>query len=361
MTGVVPAQQGNARMPDAPPPVAEATRMFQEASEAAAAVEQQLERLPNVLRRLAADRGARSRSSFVTVARGSSDHAATYAKYLSETRLGVLTSSAAPSVASLYDKGAHLRDSVLLAISQSGRSPDLLAAVEAARRAGACTIAMVNDESSPLAAMGHYTIPLCAGPETAVAATKSFIASLTAIAQLVGHWSGDEGLLRSVGRLPARLRKAWTLDWSDAVARLRGKESAYIVGRGLGLGIAQEAALKLKETCGIHAEAFSSAELRHGPIAIVGPGFPVLAFGQHDGTVDDVRKLIRELAANGAEVLSSGVGSAAGLMLPTPRAEPELQPVLEIQTFYRMVNVLAVARGFDPDRPRHLHKVTETL
>lgn len=348
-------------MPDAPPPV-EATRMFQEASEAAATVERQLERLPDVLRRLAADRGARSRSSFVTVARGSSDHAATYAKYLIETRLGVLTSSAAPSIASLYDGVSHLRDSVLLAISQSGRSPDLLAAVEAARRAGACAIAMVNDEASPLAATAHYTVPLCAGPETAVAATKSFIASLTAIAQLVGYWSGDERLLRSVERLPACLREAWELDWSDAVARLRDRENVYVVGRGLGLGIAQEAALKLKETCGIHAEAFSSAELRHGPIAIVGPGFPVLAFGQNDGTLDDVRKLVGELVGNGADVLSSGIeGGAGGLVLPTSAAAPELQPVLQIQTFYRMVNALAIARGSDPDRPRHLRKVTETL
>lgn len=360
MNELMSAQQGNACMSDAPPPLAvEATRMFREASEAATAVERQLERLPDVLHRLAADPGARSRRSFVTVARGSSDHAATYAKYLIETRLGVLTSSAAPSVASLYDGASHLRDSVLLAISQSGRSPDLLAAVEAARRAGACTIAMVNDEGSPLAEIPDYVIPLCAGPETGVAATKSFITSLTAIAQLVAYWSENGPLLGAIERLPAQLRRARELDWSEAVARLRDQDSLYVVGRGLGLGIAQEAALKLKETCGIHAEAFSSAELRHGPIAIVGPGFPVLAFGQNDGTLEDVRKLVAELVANGADVLSCGI-EGAGLVLPTLPADPGLQPVLHIQAFYRMVNALAIARGSDPDRPRHLRKVTET-
>ncbi|MGH8495898.1 MAG: SIS domain-containing protein [Gammaproteobacteria bacterium] len=348
-------------MPDSAPPVAEATRMFEEASQAVAAVERQLERLPSVLKRLAADRHARSRLSFVTVARGSSDHAASYAKYLIETRLGMLTSSAAPSVASLYDTRSHLRDSVLLAISQSGRSPDLLATVRAAREVGACTVAMVNDEASPLAAMSHYAIPLCAGAETGVAATKSFIASLSAVAQLAGYWSGDEQLLAAVARLPARLRLAWELDWSAAASHLRDKESLYVVGRGLGLAVAQEAALKLKEICGQHAEAFSSAELRHGPMAIVRSGFPVLVFAQNDGTLEDVRKLTAELNVRGADVLSSGIDGAPGVELPSIAAEPELQPALHIQAFYRMAIALAIARGYDPDRPRHLSKVTETL
>ncbi|HZD52833.1 MAG TPA: SIS domain-containing protein [Woeseiaceae bacterium] len=335
--------------------------MFREASEAADAVEAQLGRLPDVLERLAADHAARRRSSFVTLARGSSDHAATYAKYVIETRLGMLTCSAAPSVASLYETRSHLGESVLLAISQSGRSPDLLAAVRAAREAGACTVALVNDETSPLAEISHYAIPLCAGAETGVAATKSFIASLTAIAQLAGYWSEDGPLLGAIARLPEKLRQAWALDWSGAVPRLRDRESLYVVARGLGLGVAQEAALKLKETCGQHAEAFSSAELRHGPVAIVRRGFPVLALAQGDGTIEDMRRLLAELVMHGADVLSSGIDRAAGLSLPWIPAEPELQPVLHVQAFYRMASELAIARGCDPDRPRHLRKVTETL
>lgn len=353
--------QGNERVPEPPVLKPEETRTFREASDAALAVERQLERLPDVLRRIASDHGARSRAAFITVARGSSDHAATYAKYLVETKLGILTSSAAPSVASQYATRAHLRDSMLLAISQSGQSPDLLETVRAARAAGACTVALVNEESSPLAALAHYTVPLCAGTETGVAATKSFIASLSAIAQLVGHWADDEPLLAAIGQLPSLLRRAWELDWSEAVEQLRGRESLYVVARGLGLAIAQEAALKLKETCGQHAEAFSAAELRHGPLALVNRGFPVLVFAQDDGTREDVRALAGDLSDRGADVLIAGVEDAGGRELPFVPSRPELQPLLHIQAFYRMVNAVALARGHDPDHPAHLSKVTETF
>jgi glucosamine--fructose-6-phosphate aminotransferase (isomerizing) len=348
-------------MPPSHSPAPEGTRTFREAQEAAVAVERQLARLPDVLRLLVRDRALRSRPGFVTLARGSSDHAATYAKYLIETRLGVLVSSAAPSVSSVYAMHAHLRDTVLLAISQSGRSPDLLATLRAAREAGACTVALVNDEHSPLAASAHYVVPLCAGPETGVAATKSFIASLSAIAQLAAHWTGDAALLRAIDELPALLRQAWELDWSAAVERLAGEKSLYVVGRGLGLGVAQEAALKLKETCGQHAEAFSSAELRHGPLALIASGFPVLVLAQADATLADVQSLVHELVARGAAVLAAGLPDGEGHALPFVPAVPELQPLLHAQAFYRMVNALALARGRDPDRPAHLTKVTETL
>lgn len=356
-----PAWQGNENVPDSLSLMPEETRTFLEASEAALAVERQLERLPDVLRRIASDRGARSRAAFITVARGSSDHAATYAKYLVETKLGILTSSAAPSVASQYAKSSHLRGGMLLAISQSGRSPDLLETVRAARAAGACTVALVNEESSPLAALAQYTVPLCAGPEAGVAATKSFIASLSAIAQLVAHWADDSALLDGIDALPSLLRRAWGLDWSAAVERLRDRESLYVVGRGLGLGAAQEAALKLKETCGQHAEAFSAAELRHGPLALVNSGFPVLVLAQADGTLEDVRALARDLSGRGADVLAAGLEDSGGTVLPFVPARPELQPLTHIQAFYRMITALAIARGRDPDHPAHLSKVTETF
>ena len=313
-----------------------------------------MEKLGERLRRLAP-------RAVVTLARGSSDHAATFAKYLIETRLGILTSSAAPSVSSVYAAKADLRGTVFIAISQSGASPDLLAAVANARTAGALIIALVNVESSPLAKAADYTIALCAGPEQSVAATKSYITSLAALIHLVAFWAEDEELLDALSEAPAQLEKAWGLDWQSAVAQLRPARDLYVVGRGLGLGVAQEAALKLKETCGLHAEALSAAELRHGPMALVNPGFPVLIFAQNDETHRGVEALAAELAERGARVLLAGATAPNSIVLATESSHPAIQPLLIIQSFYRMVNALSLARGFDPDHPPHLRKVTETV
>jgi glucosamine--fructose-6-phosphate aminotransferase (isomerizing) len=326
-----------------------ATHLYREAAQAAETVRLQirtntekLQKLGEALRRLAP-------RAVVTCARGSSDHAATFAKYLIETRLGVLTSSAAPSVSSVYMAKADLRGTVLLAISQSGASPDLLAAVANAKAAGAMIVALVNVETSPLAQAADFTVPLCAGSEQSVAATKSYIASLAAIIHLVAHWGQDEELLDALVKAPAQLERAWKHDWQPALAHLEPARDLYVVGRGLGLGVAQEAALKLKETCGLHAEALSAAELRHGPMALVQVGFPVLIFAQNDET------------HGGVEILLAGAKAPEALILGTETAHPAIQPMLIIQSFYRMVNALAVARGFDPDRPPHLRKVTETV
>jgi glucosamine--fructose-6-phosphate aminotransferase (isomerizing) len=297
----------------------------------------------------------------VTCARGSSDHAATFAKYLIETRLGILTSSAAPSVSSVYAAKADLRGTVMLAISQSGASPDLLATVASAKSAGAMIIALVNVETSPLAEAADYTIPLCAGSEQSVAATKSYIAALAAIIHLVAFWSEDEELLDALAQAPAQLEQAWKLDWQPALAHLTSARDLYVIGRGLGLGIAQEAALKLKETCGVHAEALSAAELRHGPMALVQVGFPVLIFAQNDETHGGVEALAAELAERGAQIMLAGANAPKSLVLATETAHPAIQPMLIIQSFYRLVNALALARGYDPDRPPHLRKVTETV
>jgi glucosamine--fructose-6-phosphate aminotransferase (isomerizing) len=337
------------------------TRMLREAAAAPAAVRAQLaanrdavEDLGNALRRFAP-------RAVVTCARGSSDNAATYARYLVETRTGLLASSAAPSVSSLYASRADLRSVLFLAISQSGASPDLLAAAQAARAAGAFVVALVNVEGSPLERAANRTIPLLAGAESSVAATKSFIASLSAILQLVGNWTQDEELLQALAGLPERLETAWRLDWSPALESLKPAGSLFVVARGLGLGVAQEAALKLKETCGLHAEAFSSAELRHGPLALVTRGFPVLALSQHDETRADVEKLAADLAGMGAEVFLAGSEAPGARTLPALRAHPAIEPLLLIQSFYRLADALALARGRDPDRPPHLRKVTETV
>ena len=340
---------------------AESTRMFREAAEAPAVVRAQLE--SNLAR--VARLGERLRQSrprvVVTCARGSSDHAATFARYLIETRLGILTSSAAPSVSSVYDASPRMDGAVVLAISQSGASPDLLAAVNNARGAGARIIGLVNAQSSPLAQLADDLIPLGAGVERSVAATKTYIASLAAVVQLVAHWSEDASLMAALQSLPAALERAWQLDWSAPIAPLVPAQSLYVIGRGLGLAVAQEAALKFKETCGLHAEAISAAELRHGPMALVRPGFPLLVFAQDDETHAGTARLALELTAQAAQVFVVGADVPAATVLPSERAHPVTEPLLFIQSFYRLANALSLARGGDPDRPRHLNKVTETV
>ena len=333
--------------------------MFAEAAEAAAVVEALL-RSSEVARIGAAIRSLAPRT-VITCGRGSSDHAATFAKYLIETRTGIPTASAAPSIASVYETRARADGCLCLAISQSGRSPDLLATVESLKLGGARVLALVNDASSPLAELADEVLPLGAGTETSVAATKSYIASLFAVAAVVAEWTGDERMRGETGAAPDLLREAWQADWSAVAEQLADASSMYVVGRGMGLGIAQEAALKLKETSQIHAEALSGAELHHGPMALVKAGFPILVFTQDDETGPGTEKLCAELAGRGGRVFVAGREIAGTTSLPMPEAPALLQPILQIQSFYRAANALALARGLDPDRPPHLAKVTETI
>jgi glucosamine--fructose-6-phosphate aminotransferase (isomerizing) len=337
----------------------DATWMFQEAAEAPAAVERLLRANAAAVDELGQRLRQRPPRAVVTLGRGSSDNAATYAKYLIETGLGVLTSSGSPSVSSVYEARQDLADVLVLAISQSGRSPDLLAAVAAARAAGARVVALVNDAASPMADLAHVTLPLHAGPERSIAATKSYIAALAAIAQLTAAWARDAELAAELKALPGDLASAWTQDWASAAQALTPVQSLYVLGRGPGFAAAQEAALKLKETCGLHAEAFSAAEVLHGPMALVERDFPVLMFAQGDPSEAGVVGLARELSGRGARVLLAGATEPGAL--PFTRTHPALQPIALIQSFYRMANSLALARGFDPDSPPHLRKVTETV
>lgn len=342
---------------DRPPPPT--SIMFREGAESAAAVARQaqnqasLERIGEALR-------FRSPSVVITCARGSSDHASTFAKYAIETRIGVPVASAAPSVASVYASRLRADDAMCIAISQSGRSPDLLATVASLKQAGAWVLALVNDTESPLADLADEVFDLAAGPERSVAATKSFITSLTAIARVVAEWGDDDVLRGQLQALPEQLSQAWECDWSALAAGLANSSDLYVLGRGVGFGIAQEAALKLKETSQLHAEAFSTAELRHGPMALVRQGFPALMFRQSDDTRGDVEATARVLVERGARVFIAGAEAAGATSLPTIASTPLIEPILQIQSFYRAAEALAVARGLDPDHPPHLAKVTET-
>ncbi len=297
----------------------------------------------------------------LTVARGSSDHAASYFASLTMSRLGVPVASLPMSVATLQQAPLQVRDQLALAFSQSGKSPDLVGTMQALRQAGALTVAAVNAPASPLADACEWHLPLVAGPELSVAATKSYIAMLSISAQLVAHWQNDAELLAALKTLPDALQTAGKLDWSKAVDELCGVERMIVIGRGLGLAIAQEAALKLKETSGIQAEAFSSAEVRHGPMELIDRDYPLLVFAPRGPEQAGLLQLARDMRARGARVLLAAPADVQEASLPlATTAHAALDPIAAILSFYVMAAGLAAARGRNPDAPRHLNKVTET-
>jgi glutamine---fructose-6-phosphate transaminase (isomerizing) len=298
----------------------------------------------------------------VTCARGSSDHAATYGKYLIETTVGHVVASVGPSVASIYDtRDMRLEGALFIAVSQSGKSPDLLRLTEAARDAGAFVVGFVNEEASPLAALCHRSLPLSAGREESVAATKSHVLSALAFLQLVAHWSAREPLRDAVTRVPQALAEARSLDWWPALSSLTDATSMLVLGRGIGLGAALEMALKLKETCRLHAEGLSSAEAIHGPLALVRKGFPVLVLGQDDASAESTRQVVRRLVELEASVHSVLPVAGAQSLPVVPGVSAAISPLCQMLSFYMAVHRLATARGLDPDAPAHLSKVTETV
>lgn len=297
----------------------------------------------------------------LTVARGSSDHAASYFASLAMSRAGLPVASLPMSIATLQAAPLRVAGELAIAFSQSGVSPDLVETMSALRGAGALTVSCVNAPESNLADACEWQLRLMAGPERSVAATKSYIAMLSLSAQLVGFWQRDAELIEALHALPVALQAAAALDWSAAIEALVDVERMFVIGRGLGLAIAQEAALKLKETSGIQAEAFSSAEVRHGPMELIDHDYPLLVFAPRGPEQAGLVRLAADMRARGARVLLAAPQGIADATLPlASTSHLALDPVAAIQSFYVMAAGLAAARGRDPDQPRYLHKITET-
>lgn len=300
------------------------------------------------------------RFPFVVVCgRGSSGHAGVHLRYLVETRLGLPVSAAAPSVVTGYDRPPRIAGALFVVVSQSGRSPDLVAATRAARAGGALTLALVNDPDSPAAAASDLVLPILAGPERAVAATKTVTNSLVAGAALVAEWAGDRALREGLAALPERLFAALALDWSAWSADLRGAPAAFVTGRGHGLGPVREIALKLAETLRLPALGYSAAELRHGPRASVSAATPVLALRQADPLAEGVDALVRDLSGDGLRV--QACGGPLGSLPWLDDGHPACDPIAMLVPAYRAIEAEARRRGLDPDAPAGLTKVTETL
>ena len=297
----------------------------------------------------------------VTCARGSSAHAATFGKHLIERHLGIPVSALAPNIATVYGQRLHLDGQLFLAISQAGRSEDIVESVIMARESGALTAAVVNDTDSPLAKSCDIILPMMAGPELSVAATKTFVSSLAALLRLVGLWTSDTAMQGGLDRLPDRLALATELDWSAALPAFSAATNLMSLGRGPTLAVAREAALKLKETCGIHAEAFSGAEFQHGPITLMEQDYPTILFLPTDAAADGLKALATDLKRKGAAVFVAGSYVGMSNTLPTLAPDhPDADAICLVQSFYRLVIQVAQRRGNNVDCPPHLQKVTRT-
>jgi glucosamine--fructose-6-phosphate aminotransferase (isomerizing) len=325
-----------------------------------------------VARQLAHDAGAwrdfgallreQQPTSLLTIARGSSDHAAHFMAYLIMARIGRLVTSLPMSLVTLYQSQLACRGLATFAFSQSGQSPDLVEPTQYFREGGATTAAFVNDADSPLARAAQWVLPLHAGAETSVAATKSFIAQMVAGARLVAAWQDDAPMEAALADLPRVLGAAADSDWSAAVPVLKDADRLLVIGRGLGLPVGLEAALKFKETCAIQAEAFSGAEVQHGPMALIGEGYPLLVFAPRGPAQAGLLALADAMRARGARVLLAAPAGTPGSELPiVASGSVDLDPISMVQSFYMLVEAVSRARGFDPDQPRHLNKVTRTL
>ena len=337
------------------------SRMLDEALEAPTAIARLLAQDEAAYRDFGALLREQCPTSLLTVARGSSDHAAHFMAYLIMARMGRLVTSLPMSLVTLYQSQIRRRGLAAFAFSQSGQSPDLVLPTRFFREGGAITAAFVNDQASPLAQAAQHVFALRAGEEASVAATKSFIAQMTAGARLVAAWQDDVGLQKALSNLPDVLSRAALMDWSIAVDALKNADRLFVIGRGLGLPLALEAALKFKEVCAVQAEAFSGAEVQHGPMALIGEGFPLLVFAPAGPAQAGLLAMAGAMRQRGARVLLAAPARTPGCNLPlVETASPDLDVISAIQSFYPMVEALARARGFDPDRPRHLSKVTRT-
>ncbi len=337
------------------------TNMRREINEIPEAAARLLDRSGNDLKRAGAALRKKDPAFLVTIARGSSDHAALFLKYAIELHAHRPVASLGPSLASIYGASLKLDTGAAIAISQSGKSPDIVTLAEMATRGGATTIALTNTTPSPLSDACTHALDIGAGPELAVAATKSYVNSIVAGLAILAEWTGDAPLQRAVAALPENFEAAVKLDWSGLAGDLKAAESLFVLGRGPALAIANEAALKFKETSGMHAEAYSAAEVLHGPVALVEPKFPVIALAARDAAERSVAEVADSLAARGAFAYVSSEAAKAATKLPfIATGHPLTDALALILPFYGFIEAWSRARGLNPDAPVNLKKVTET-
>lgn len=299
-------------------------------------------------------------------ARGTSDHAALYGQYILGARNEIVVAPAAPSLVSVYGAVPRLRNALVVGISQSGRSPDVVSVLDAYRRAGSLTVAITNDPASELAQAAEHLIELEAGPERAVAATKTYLAEVAILAMLSAALSGDESSGAELRTLPAAMRAA--LEQEERVASLAAawvrEEDCAVLARGFHYATAREWALKLKELAHVLADPYSGADFQHGPIGLVHEGFPILAVATSGPAFDGMVELLGRVHAVGARLLVMSDRTAEldfGETVALPAVPEWLSPLVAIIPAQLFAYHLARSKGLDTEAPRNLSKVTMTL
>lgn len=301
-------------------------------------------------------------SVIATIARGSSDHASTYLKYIIELVLCVPVASVGPSISSIYGGQLNMKNAASISISQSGQSPDIVDMTKMAKAGGAKAVAITNDLSSPLADVSNYALDIMAGDEKSVAATKTFVASIVSGLLLVAYMKNDVELLNALKKLPEQTSQALKCEWDVLLDVCDQNSSIYNIGRGPAWAISNEAALKFKETCQIHAESYSSAEVMHGPKSIIDQNFPVIAFAARDASEASMIDAVNMLTEQGGNCFITSDKACNASMLPfVASGHPVTDPLLLIICYYQFIEKMARHLGLNPDEPPHLKKVTETV
>jgi len=341
--------------------------MWEEILEEPRTIERCLSRNRQLISEIAADIRRSDIDKIVIAARGTSDHAAVYAKYVMETTLGLPVALAAPSVFTVYHGRLKLDKTLVIGISQSGKAADVLEVIKSAKESGALTVSITNFSDSPLALEAKYHLDCSAGVERSVAATKTFLAQITLLAALTAVWSGSADMLDKLERMPRDIEKIIgnSDDIAEKVQRYRYMEECFVLARGINYAIALESALKIQETCYVRAKAYATSDFYHGPYAMIEDGMPVFVFAPGGPSLKDMKEMIGRLKESGAELIVISdveeLRAQGDCSFSVPSMGDDVfSPFYNVVIAQMFACRLALAKGLDPDSPRSLSKVTIT-
>ncbi|MEW5945160.1 MAG: SIS domain-containing protein [bacterium] len=342
--------------------------MIREIREQPEALERMYARERKKVERIGAEFGKRAIRFIMLAARGSSDNAAVFGKYLIEYRNGIPCVLAAPSIFTVYGGGVDMKGGAVIGVSQSGEGTDVVATLARARERGAFAVAVTNSPASPITEAAHEVVFLHAGREKALAATKTYTCQLLAMMMLSAALRRDKRFTRQLEEMPGRLRRVLSIEPAvrDLAGRYRYMSHCAVIGRGFNYATVREASLKLMETCYTVAQPFSTADFLHGPIAMTGEGFPVFLCAAEGKMLAPMRGVLAGLNRRRCETVvvsfSESILGGAAVPVKMPFSPPEaISPIFYIAPFQFLAHYCALAKGIDPDNPRYLRKITRTF
>lgn len=343
------------------------TKMWDEIHQQPAVLERCFSTNKKTIEELINEIHKRNISSIVIAARGSSNHAATYGKYIIEMNLGIPVALAAPSIFTIYGGELNLANSLVISISQSGQAADVIEVTKSANRQGAITTAITNSPGSPLANVAKFHLYCDAGSEQSVAATKTFTSQMYLLARLTAEWARDSHMKNELSYVPQKISDILETagEIGKHTVRYRFMNECFVLARGVNYPIALEAALKIQETCYVRAKAFATSEFQHGPIAMVDKDLPVIILAPDGPSYPYMREITSRLKQKQVELIIisnlKDMLDSATCAFPIPQTNNDIiSPFFNVVTAQIFACQLSVAKGLDPDKPRELSKVTIT-